>query len=105
MRYTYAGEVWQRGTIKCVDVSRGSQEGNLVAAPLEGKMTLIEAMEKAEDGNVIQRKWKIPEGLENAGMEFTMWARLEVTRFGRFLNTKWPLKLEYLKADNWEIIK
>ena len=65
-------------------------------------MTLIEAMEKAKDGQIIERKYTV----EGAGT-FTMWGTIEITEHGKFLKQGWgtSLKLESLKADNWDVIK
>lgn len=65
-------------------------------------MTLIEAMEQAKDGDIVQ--WKY--GVSGAG-DFTMWGDVKVTEHGKFLCQGWgtSLKLEALKADNWEIAR
>ena len=65
-------------------------------------MNLIEAMTQAEHGQVVQRKYEIPNG-----MKFTMWGRIEIIKAGKFLKAGWGvnLKLEALEADNWEVVK
>ncbi len=65
-------------------------------------MTLIEAMEKAKNGQVIERKYTI-----SNGMEFTKWGTIDITKYGKFLMQGWgtSLKLDDLKADNWELVK
>ena len=63
-------------------------------------MTLIEALEKAYDGQTIHRKYQI-----GNGMEFTMWCKADVSGVGRFLDFKWggKIKLDSLKADDWKL--
>lgn len=65
-------------------------------------MTLIEAMEQAKDGDIVQRKY----GVDGAGT-FTMWGEIKITGHGKFLKQGWgtSLKLESLKAYNWEIAR
>jgi len=64
-------------------------------------MTLVEAMEKAVDGQTISRKYTVP----GAGT-FTLSAEVEVCDVGRFLVHKWggKVKLDSLTADNWELV-
>ena len=63
-------------------------------------MTLIEALEKAVDDQIIQRKYQI----EN-GMMFTLRCKAVVCDVGRFLDFKWggKIKLDSLKADDWKL--
>jgi len=63
-------------------------------------MTLIEAMEKAKDGDILEHKYTIP-----IGGTFTMWGTIRITGAGKFLCAAWVdrLKFEDIKAENWEI--
>lgn len=65
-------------------------------------MTLIKALEKAEHGQTISRKYQILNG-----MTFSKHCKAEVVKVGRFLKIEWggKIKLDDLKADNWELIQ
>ena len=66
-------------------------------------MTLVEAMRQARNGQIIQRKYHILNG-----MSFTQWGEIETTDAGKFFKAGWlekgGLKLKDLEADNWEIV-
>jgi hypothetical protein len=66
----------------------------------ENYMTLIEALEQAKRGDILSRKYTV----DGAG-SFTLWGEVQETEHGKFLKAGWEkmLKLENLKATDWEI--
>jgi len=65
-------------------------------------MTLIEALKKAQHGQILERKYT----LASNGMTFTKWCTAEVVEVGRFLSIEWggKIKLEDLEANNWKLV-
>ena len=68
-------------------------------------MTLIEAMKKAKHGDTIQSKYICSTDEFWNGCEFKTEATIEIYNGEKWFVRKNPIRLEDLKADNWEILK